>query len=149
MRLAVLEAGVAVVVRNVGAELIRCICLSVGKGWILELRFPGDNFVVQCVDEGSSPTNDCGLSPPSVMGGGGAIAKSCFVSSSVRRGMLCLELKALPCSSGGGGGGSAGSAVKGEEFQPVTGESWVGSGILGEANLVCSVKSMFVGGGGA
>lgn len=79
-----------------GAELMRCIVLSVGRGWILELRFPVESLVVQVEAEGRSPTKDWGRSPASEMLGGGSILESCFCFFSIREGMLCLELRARP-----------------------------------------------------
>jgi hypothetical protein len=122
--------------RKLGAELMRCICLSVGKDCILELRFPVDSFVVQCEDEGKSPTNDCGLSPCSEIGGGGSILESCLDIVSVSSGMLCLELSTLPRGVIGG------SAVIVEVFQPITGESSPRSFSLGEDILVLIVRSI-------
>jgi hypothetical protein len=119
--------------RKLGAELMRCIC---GMGCILEARFPFDNFVVQCADEGRSATNDCGLSPFSVIGGGGKILESCLEFVSVRSGMLSLELRTLPRGAIGG------SAVIDEALQPITGESSPRSSSLGGVILVLIVRSM-------
>ena len=120
--------------RRVGAELIRCICAC-----ILELRFPVDNFVVQCAGEGKSATNDCGLSPCSVIGGGGRIFESCLEAGSVSSGMLCLELRTLPR---GAIGGSAVIVDVVDEFQPITGESSPRSSSLGGDILVLIVRSI-------
>lgn len=119
--------------RKLGAELMRCIC---GMGCILEPRFPFDNFVVQCADEGRSATNDCGLSPFSVIGGGGKILESCLEFVSVRSGMLSLELRTLPRGAIGG------SAVIDEALQPITGESSPRSSSLGGDILVLIVRSI-------
>ena len=112
---------------------MRCIC---GMGCILEPRFPLDNFVVQCADEGRSATNDCGLSPLSVIGGGGRTLESCLDFISVSSGMLSLELRTLPRGAIGG------SAVIVEAFQPITGESSPRSSSLGGDILVLIVRSI-------
>ena len=136
LRLAVFGGELSADARKLGAELMRCIC---GMGCILELLFPVDSFVVQCVDEGRSATNDCGLSAFSVIGGGGTILESCLELGSVSSGMLCLELRTLPRGVIGG------SAVMGafvEAFQPITGESSPRSSSLGGDILVLIVRSI-------
>lgn len=136
LRLAVFGGELSADARKLGAELMRCIC---GMACILELLFPVDSFVVQCADEGRSATNDCGLSPASVMGGGGTILESCLELGSVSSGMLCLELRTLPRGAIGG------SAVMGEfveAFQPITGESSPRSSSLGGDILVLIVRSI-------
>ena len=136
LRLAVFGEELRADVRKAGAELMRCICLSTGNGCILELRFPVDNFVVQCEDEGRSPTKDCGLSPFSEIGGGGTILESCLELVSVSSGMLCLELRTLPRGAIGG------NAVMVEVLQPMTGESSPRSSSLGDDILVLIVRSI-------
>ena len=133
LRLAVFGGEVSAEARKLGAELMRCIC---GMGCILELRFPVDNFVVQCAGEGSSATNDCGLSPISVIGGGGTTLESCLEVGSVSSGMLCLELRTLPRGVIGG------SAVIVEAFQPITGESSPRSSSFEGDILVLIVRSI-------
>lgn len=133
LRLAAFGEELRADARRLGAELMRCIC---GIGCILELRFPVDNFVVQCAVEGRSATNDCGLSPLSVIGGGGTILESCLEPVSVSSGMLCLELRTLPR------GATNGSAVIVEAFQPITGESSPRSSSLGGDIFVLIVRSI-------
>lgn len=118
---------------KLGAELMRCIC---GMGCIMEPRFPVDNFVVQCAGGGSSATNDCGLSPLSVIAGGGRTFESCSGLGSVSSGMLSLELRTLPR------GAICGSAVIVEAFQPITGESSPRSPSFGGDILVLIVRSI-------
>jgi hypothetical protein len=147
LRLAVLGAELSADVRRDGAELMRCICLSVGGDCILELRFPVESLVLQYVEDGKSPTKDCGLSPFSEIEGGGTILDSCFEAPSVSKGMLCRELRTLPR---GAIGGSAVIDVEG--FQPMTGESSPRSVSTGDDILVLIVRSMGgpdgIGGGG-
>jgi hypothetical protein len=135
LRLAAFWGELRADARKEGAELIRCICLSVGKDCSLELRFPVESFVVQCEDEGKSPTNDCGLSAFSEIGGGGKILESCLDIVSVSSGMLCLELRTLPRGMIGG------SAVMFEALRPMTGESSPRSSSLGEGIFVLIVRS--------
>jgi len=114
---------------------MRCIWRSVGKGWIFELRFAVEALDVQFESEGRSPTNDCGRSPASDILGGGSIFESCFCFFSVKKGMLCLELRTRAWGAIGG------SAVRFDEFQPMTGESALASLSLGDDSVVCTVKS--------
>ena len=76
---------------------MRCTCLSVIKGWILEVRFEVEIFEVQFESEGRSPTKDVGRSPASEMLGGGSILESCFsLLFSASEGMLNFELRVRP-----------------------------------------------------
>ena len=116
---------------------MRCICLSVDRGWIFEVRFEVEIFEVQVESEGRSPTKDVGRSPASEMLGGGSILESCFsFLCSAREGILCLEFRVRPW------GMIWGSAVMFEEFQPITGESTPKSFILGDDSVVCTVNSV-------